>query len=90
MSHREDKAIAIWPNWILRVEAKKLGPDSVRDGGHGHAERYVCESDDIGWDYTTHRLCVTYGVPGWPELAFWTASMARQRMVSTTMFSFFW
>lgn len=31
---------------------------------------------------------IAMGVPGWPEFAFWTPSIDKQRMVSTTSFSF--
>ena len=54
---RKDEAVAVGPDWILRVEAQELLPQAVGHRRQGHR------------------------APGCPELAAWTASIDRVRIV---------
>src|SRR5882724_1588266 len=41
MAVRQDKAIAIGPDWILRIEAEDAVPDCVYERGEGHGRAGV-------------------------------------------------
>lgn len=54
-------------------------PEHIRDVVHASLARLEIETIDLLYQ---HRVdpAVPIGAPGWPELAFWTASMASARI----------